>query len=211
MECVRFPTFGCGNDLKILHNGSSYICNTTASLYLCNTTVSGTYLQAGGHIYINPGSSAYSVFLRYGGTSSTKLSTTNVGVTVTGCGTATDWIASSDCRVKDNIKNIEDPIELTMGLCGICYTRIDTENKNEMHLGFLAQDTEKVIPEVVVKNNIGDEDENYELYKSLGMNEFYGIKYEKIVPVLVEAFKKQRNEFLELKSEFEEYKKNNTS
>jgi len=54
-------------------------------------------------------------------------------------------------------------------------------------IGFIAQDVEKIFPELVTTDNNG--------YK--------GISYEKIVPVLTEAIKDQQKEIKELKARIE--------
>ncbi len=55
---------------------------------------------------------------------------------------------------------------------------------NGTQLGFIAQDVEKIIPEVVTTNNEG--------YK--------GISYEKIVPVLTSAIQEQEKKIEQLKA-----------
>lgn len=52
-------------------------------------------------------------------------------------------------------------------------------------VGLIAQDTEKVIPEVVTTDNNG--------YK--------GISYEKLTPILVEAIKEQQKQMEDIKAE----------
>ena len=56
----------------------------------------------------------------------------------------------SDIRIKENIKVIEDALEKVKGLQGIKYNLInEDETKNKKHIGLLAQDVEKVIPEAI--------------------------------------------------------------
>lgn len=54
------------------------------------------------------------------------------------------------------------------------------------HLGFLAQDMEKLVPEVVVKDTKKDG------------SEIYGLKYAELIPVLVKAIQElnEKNEEL---------------
>jgi hypothetical protein len=59
------------------------------------------------------------------------------------------------------------------------------ENGRKNKIGFLAQDVQKVLPEVVVYDDSTD---------------IYGIEYSKIVPVLVEAIKELNTEIETLKS-----------
>ena len=57
--------------------------------------------------------------------------------------------AYSDIRVKDNIITIDSPIEKIMKMRGVYYTRIDVDI-NKRHVGVIAQEVEKVLPEVVM-------------------------------------------------------------
>lgn len=56
----------------------------------------------------------------------------------------------SDIRIKENIKVIEDALGKVKGLQGIKYNLInEDETKNKKHIGLLAQDVEKVVPEAI--------------------------------------------------------------
>ena len=59
-----------------------------------------------------------------------------------------DIEAFSDIKLKDNIKNIQNPLEKVLKLTGVTFTRNDIADSKE-YLGFIAQDVEKVIPQVV--------------------------------------------------------------
>lgn len=93
---------------------------------------------------------------------------------------------TSDKNLKDNIKNIEAPLEKVTQLNGVTF---DWNEKQSLHegsdVGVIAQDVEKIIPEAVTTRDDG--------YKA--------VKYEKIIPLLIESIKelKERNEALEAK------------
>lgn len=59
-----------------------------------------------------------------------------------------DIEAFSDIKLKDNIKNIQNPLEKVLKLTGVTFTRNDIADSKE-YLGLIAQDVEKVIPQVV--------------------------------------------------------------
>jgi hypothetical protein len=116
----------------------------------------------------------------------------------------------SDMRQKENIRNIDAPINLVMKLKGVKYDLkcefayndtaikdIKAKNKFEKNrknkIGFLAQDVEKVLPEVVFHDDSTDT---------------YGIDYSKVVPVLVEAIKEQQALIEELGKDLKKLKKN---
>ncbi|URQ88271.1 tail fiber domain-containing protein [Pseudoalteromonas sp. SCSIO 43088] len=63
---------------------------------------------------------------------------------------APDFIATSDRRVKSNIKPIENALEKVMKLSGNTYTRDDLDG--EKSAGVIAQEVEEVLPEVVKEN-----------------------------------------------------------
>ena len=122
------------------------------------------------------------------------IGTTSPGYTLTVAGTA--WVTSgswsgSDIRWKKNIETMSQSSSLdkVIALNPVTY-QWKTDEYPEMkfstgtQLGFIAQDVEKIIPEVVTTNNEG--------YK--------GISYEKIVPVLTSAIQEQEKKIEQLKA-----------
>ena len=94
--------------------------------------------------------------------------------------------STSDERLKDNITPIEDALDKVLQVQGIEFDWIEKEgvHGNEGHdVGVIAQEIEKVLPEVVTTRDNG--------YKA--------VKYEKIIPLLVEAIKELQAEVQELK------------
>lgn len=95
---------------------------------------------------------------------------TGSNLTVTGTIVATnDITAFSDERLKKNVKTIQNALEKVTELRGVEYEKNDSDKK---HIGVIAQEVEKVIPEVVLNN---------EEYKS--------VAYGNIVGLLIEAIK----------------------
>jgi len=94
----------------------------------------------------------------------------------------------SDKRLKTNIKNINYGLEDILKLRGVEFDW--KEKRNGKHdIGFIAQEVREVIPEVINEiPNIEDETDNY-----------LGVDYSKIVPILVEAIKEQQKQIDELK------------
>ena len=91
-------------------------------------------------------------------------------------GSPGSWIAASDKRLKNNIINIENGLEIIKQLRPIKYRLIS--NPNSLEVGFIAQEAEKFIPEAVVPPR--------------NENEFYGIKYDRIAPYLTNAIQEQQ-------------------
>ena len=100
--------------------------------------------------------------------------------------------ASSDKRLKENIKPLDNALDKVMQISGVEFDwkKLSKEEKKTIHgnqghdVGVIAQEVEEVLPEVVQTRDNG--------YKA--------VKYEKIVPLLIESIK-------ELKAEIEELKK----
>jgi hypothetical protein len=90
---------------------------------------------------------------------------------------STTW---SDERLKKDIANLENSLDRILSLRGVSYTR---REDNTSHIGFIAQEVEKVIPEAVSEYELNWE-ENLGIYKALN--------YEAIIPILAEAIKEQQ-------------------
>ena len=60
-----------------------------------------------------------------------------------------DVTAFSDNRFKEDIETISDGLSKVCKLRGVTYNRIDIENYGDRHMGVIAQEVEKVVPEVV--------------------------------------------------------------
>lgn len=102
-------------------------------------------------------------------------------------GTPLDLLHShSDIRLKKNIEPLVGCLDKVLQLQGISFDW-DKEvssyvGKNKDHeLGLIAQEVEKVIPEVVFETNVLDLD--YQVKN---------VDYEKLIPILVEAIKEQQ-------------------
>ena len=93
--------------------------------------------------------------------------------------TASGYIdSSSDLKLKTNIKTIDNALEKTLKLRGVEFDRID---KDDRQIGVIAQEVEKIIPEVVH----GDETKS--------------VTYGNLVGLLIEAIKELKKEIDELK------------
>jgi len=156
-------TFGDSNDLEIFHDGTHSVIseNGTGGLQikgentisLGDTTGNRLYLQA-----IKDGA----VSLRHNNV--VKLETTSSGITVTGTVTET-----SDIAFKSDIEPITNTLDKLQQITGYKY-KLDNASIDSM--GVIAQDVEKVFPELVH----GDEGSKT-------------LQYSGLIGVLVEAVK----------------------
>ena len=91
-----------------------------------------------------------------------------------------DVIAYSDERVKENIKTIDNSLEKVNKLRGVEFNKIGEDKKS---IGVIAQEIEKVLPEVVRTDDEG----------------MKSVAYGNMVSVLIEAIKELNAEVKELK------------
>ena len=95
--------------------------------------------------------------------------------------------ANSDETLKENVITIENALEKVLSLRGVEYDRIDN---GEHQIGVIAQEVEKVIPEVVYPKSPSADYET----KS--------VAYANLIGLLIEAIKEQQKEIDELKKSF---------
>ena len=105
--------------------------------------------------------------------------------------------ACSDIRYKTDISPIRNPLEKIMQMQGVTYDWKIKEYpnmnfSNKLQIGFIAQDVEKIFPEMVFTDDAG--------YKS--------IDYSRLTPVLVETIKDQQKQINELFKRVETLEKN---
>jgi len=104
--------------------------------------------------------------------------------------------ASSDKRLKENIKPLDNALDKINKINGVEFDwkKLTEKEKETIHgnkghdVGVIAQEIEEVLPEVVTTRDNG--------YKA--------VKYEKIVPLLIEAIKEQQVQIDELKTKIGE-------
>jgi hypothetical protein len=157
------------------------------------TTYTARYQQYFGALQISLESSTGSAStIQLGNSGSTthnnNVIITNGNLTVNGDGSFTgDVVAysSSDKRLKDNVKPIENALDKVIAIGGYEFDWNDNQDTYEgRDVGVIAQEVEEVLPEVVETRKDG--------YKA--------VKYEKMVPLLIEAIKDQQKQIQELKA-----------
>jgi hypothetical protein len=110
---------------------------------------------------------------------------------------ASSIAGTSDARYKINVKTIENPIDKIKKLRGVSFNwnqkAFPDKNFGEQdEIGFIAQEVEKVVPEVVTK------EKNKEEYRA--------VKYDKMVALLIEGMKEQQKQIDSLKNEIKSLK-----
>ena len=97
----------------------------------------------------------------------------------------------SDARLKDNVKPLRSSLDKIMNLKGVEYIWNNGSRKGQKDIGFIAQEVEDVIPEIVKEKEV--------LFNE--GTKYKTIDYEKITAVLVEAVKELQQEIVELKKQ----------
>ncbi len=106
--------------------------------------------------------------------------TINNDLTVTG-----DIVVSSDARLKANIVSLGSTLAKLLLIDGKSYTM---KKNGKQKIGVLAQDIQKVFPELVTTDD----------------KDMLAVNYQGLVPVLINALKEQQSEIDELKEMFKE-------
>ena len=100
---------------------------------------------------------------------------------------------TSDERLKDNVKTISEPIYKLQQLRGVEYEWNDKQDiypSGSKDSGIIAQDVEKVLPQLVKENSNG----------------YLGVRHDRLVGLLIESVKDQQKQIDDLKREVKELK-----
>jgi hypothetical protein len=105
---------------------------------------------------------------------------------------AADFIKVSDSREKKNVRAISRALAQVTQLRGVIYEKHEQGTHHDSrdagsHIGFIAQEVNAILPEVVFQDSKG----------------MYGISYTSVIPLMVEAIKEQQQTILCLQKELE--------
>jgi hypothetical protein len=120
-------------------------------------------------------------------------------------------IQTSDEKMKENITPISYGLNEVMKLKPVSYQWKDKNALigNGNSLGFIAQDLEKLIPDVVVHEKISQQQmENAKKVKGIDITDTdtYGVKYSEMIPVLVNAIQQQQAIIKDLQIQIDDLK-----
>jgi trimeric autotransporter adhesin len=184
-----FRNFSGQNKIELRQNS-----NGAGALELNNSGSTTTVLLSGdGTNYINGGS------LGIGTTAPTQALHVVGNIRVSAIGSGAYWgpvnrtfdgtftTSTSDIRLKENVKTLNGGLDKVLQLRGVSFNwKSNPEYGNQ--IGFIAQEVEKVIPELVFTNEVDG-------YK--------GVNYAEVAAVMVEAIKELKAENDQLKAENE--------
>ena len=174
---------GEGSDFRMWHDGTNHYFrnyhHAGGNMYWQGEDTGGSNRAL---LYMYTATANPYVVLFYGG--NTRAATSNAGFDITGTLTATaDVVAYSDERIKENIKTIDNALDKVKALRGVSYNRTDLEDKSTK-VGVIAQEVQKVLPEVVQEKEDG----------------MLSVSYGNMVSVLIEGMKEQQKQIDELKA-----------
>jgi len=199
---MRVKTTTGSAEARLITNNGDWILSSSGSsnqFQIYNATTSSTYfaIDSNGDVGIGGATTSFKLDVQGG---SARISSGGLGVGVNPSGTtgrgdfSNDVIAysTSDKRLKENIKPLDSALDKVLKISGVEFDWKELSEKekktihgNEGHdVGVIAQEIEEVLPEVVTTRDSG--------YKA--------VKYEKIVPLLIEAIKEQQKQIEELKN-----------
>jgi hypothetical protein len=176
-----------GGAVNFRSNGTTYMTLATNGNFLIGTTTNSTFkLDVNGSIRSN------STIESVNSKSSTSLAVGSISPSgVAGRIDATNDIvafSTSDARLKENFVKISNPLQKINKISG--YEFDWKEDYKQEHgfqghdIGVIAQEIESVLPQIVTTK----------------FNGYKGVKYEKIIPLLIESIKDLQKEIEVLKS-----------
>jgi len=101
-------------------------------------------------------------------------------IDATGQITSPFFYSESDATLKEDVKPIDNALDKVLKLFGV---RFSWKSNKQKSIGVLAQDVEKIIPEIVSKNINGKK----------------SVSYDSLIPILIEAIKEQQQQINELR------------
>jgi len=110
--------------------------------------------------------------------------------------------------LKENIKTIPSALSKLLSLRGVTFNSNKLAEQygfygKEEQVGVIAQDIEKVLPQIVVPAPFDVlTDNNGNKYSKSGKN-YKTVRYEKIIPLLIEAIKEQQETITNLQNRLE--------
>jgi hypothetical protein len=113
---------------------------------------------------------------------------------VNGFAGAQAFFTISDARYKQNVATLENPLETILNLRGVTFDWNQNDHPgmrfpDRRQIGFIAQEVEKVLPELV----------------STAQNGYKSVAYQNVVPVLVEAVKTQQKQIEALQTRLKQH------
>ena len=170
---------------RLIVAGGGHVFNASQDFGFCTVAWSGSGLGT----CMDPEGPNDDLRFIAGGAERVRISGTNGNTTFTGKVYALEHNTTSDSRLKTNVAGISDALDKVLDLRGVSFdwakeAKVSSNLPQGSQIGFLAQEVEQVIPEVVNEAPDG--------YKS--------VAYGSLTSVLVEAIKEQQQQIKALEA-----------
>lgn len=172
----------------VLQSGAGVSVCDYAGTYIVRFNVAGSQIYlpyfASGYYPITLLTSTFGNYYNHyiSGTTYQIINASSVGVQLTYG--STSWASASDKRLKKNIQPLKNSLELINQLNPITYNWKD-ENMTNNNIGFIAQEVEKVIPEIT---------EDYDIKG----DKYLGIRTTDLIPFLVKSIQQLSKELKDM-------------
>jgi len=191
------------NNANTIEKGWLYV-NTTSNMIFATGSTERMRISSTGNVGINNASPSFPLDVTGNARVTGNFTATGsltVGITTSSATAgeirATNEITAyytSDARLKENVQVIEDPITMIDQIRGVYFDWTDEYIKSrggedgyfvrKHDIGVIAQEIEAILPEIVATRDTG----------------FKAVKYEKIIPLLIEAIKTQQRQIDQIQS-----------
>lgn len=165
-------TYTAGTGLTLSTNEFSITSISSGSATVGALRYNGTS-SASGQLYGGTTNPSGTTRLNYGG----NFHASNM--------TATTFNATSSARYKENVLDLLSGLDIIEQLRPVTFQWKDKSTDARTHIGFIAEETEEVVPEAVWQNEDGVAD---------------SISYQQLIPILVNAVKQLSEEIKRLKN-----------
>jgi hypothetical protein len=174
------------NPYAITNRGSIFLNGASSVLYGLGVggTSKGYIYHEGTNLYIENSVSGGNLYMVSGGSNGVYLASGG-----------TSWTSNSDERLKNINSIIDNALGKLMSLRAVNFSwKSDSSNKEV--LGLIAQDVEKVFPQVIDRTKLASNPNK----KQTDDTEYLGVRYQDLVPVLIKAIQEQQTQIEQLKN-----------
>ena len=209
---ILFGDPGNAQDGGIIYSGASnsLLFRTNGNVTRMSLTSTGRLDVQGDSISFGSVESLFDAGPNVTGTNSSFVPATNCGFNL---GSTTNrWnnvyicgsvITSSDARLKTNIQNLSYGLKEILKLRPVTYA-LTANPAEEVTIGLIAQEVQKVVPEMVSEAHMETNEATGAATKV--KNEFLGLKYNALIPVLIKAMQEQQDQLESQQQQIEELK-----
>lgn len=162
-------------------NGAHYVAGKMVAVSNTTGVSTGVTAANGDLTAYRSGGTTGVVYLSSSGSNYVYFDGTNYNLNAGNIICTGNITAYSDIRVKRNIVQITDALSKVLQIRGVTFTRTDTDNPEQRHTGVIAQEVEKVLPEVITTAKAA--------LDGSGMPETKSVAYGNMVGLLIEAIK----------------------